>query len=218
MHRAEEDYLKCIYKIIVEEKKEIVKANEISDALGYTIQTVNEMVKRLDDKGFLFYEPYKGVTLTEKGVKDAKRLVRNHRLWEVFLVKKLDYSWTEVHEEAEKLEHASSDKLIGRINKFLGEPKYCVHGNEIPQLDDREVEVCDTPLSSFKVSDKIVVKRVVDQLKLLQYLDDQNISLDTSIKILEIDKFNEIIKIEVDNQTKVLSLTVAKKVFGVKET
>jgi DtxR family transcriptional regulator, Mn-dependent transcriptional regulator len=215
MHRAEEDYLKCIYKIITEEEKDIVKANEVSEAIGNTIQTVNEMVKRLDDKGFLVYIPYKGVKLTEKGIANAQRLIRHHRLWEVFLVEKLGYSWTEVHEEAEKLEHASSNKLMDRMNAFLDEPKYCVHGNAIPQIDKETSKMINSPLPSFKIKDVVIIKRVIDQQKLLLYLDQEGIVLNKQFTIIENDHFNEIIKLKGEDEIKSISFTIANKIYAV---
>ncbi|MFA7038467.1 MAG: metal-dependent transcriptional regulator, partial [Bacilli bacterium] len=93
MHRGEEDYIKYIYKLTIEANKNIVKNNILSELLGYTNQSVNEMVKRLVKKELVEFIPYKGVRLTQNGIVEAKRLVRNHSLWEVFLVNKLGYSW-----------------------------------------------------------------------------------------------------------------------------
>ena len=214
MHRAEEDYLKIIYKLTVESERPIVKNNEVSEATGYTDQTVNEMIKRLAKKKMVTYVPYKGVNLTKKGIIEAKRLVKNHRLWEVFLVEKLNYSWTEVHDEAENLEHASSDVLMSRIDAFLNHPDYCVHGNAIPHDTGLMEKTAKNPLSDLSIDTTMTVKRVVDEPKLLNYLDEINIHLGTKITVLEKDDFNGIIKVLINDEIVMLSALIAKKIFG----
>lgn len=214
MHRAEEDYIKTIYKQTIEAEKEMVKTTDIALAMGFTDQTVNEMVKRLAKKKMIEFIRYKGVFLTKKGTEEAIRLVRNHRLWEVFLVSKLDYLWTEVHDEAEDLEHASSDKLMDAIDKFLKEPTHCVHGNAIPKKDGSKAETFNKALISFNVGDELIVKRVVDQPVLLKYLSDNNIFIGANVKVVNKDDFNGIMQVLINEKKLVLSTTVTDKIFG----
>lgn len=214
MHRAEEDYIKNIYKLTVEKNRKLVKNNEIAELLGFTDQTVNEMIKKLAKKNLLNFIPYKGVHLTKKGLEEAIRLVRYHRLWEVFLVKKLNYEWMDVHAEAEKLEHASSPMLIAYLDKFLGEPKYCVHGNVIPTLDGDFEVIKDMPLSDAKKDDIFILERVMDQPQLLTFLDDKHIKLHDQFKVIETDSFNAMISIKHQGQVIDLSMVVANKLFG----
>ncbi|QWB95485.1 metal-dependent transcriptional regulator [Mycoplasmatota bacterium] len=214
MYRAEEDYIKNIYKLTVEKNKKIVKNNELAEVLGFTDQTVNEMIKKLVTKKLVSFIPYKGVSLTSKGLNESIRLVRNHRLWEVFLVNHLNYKWTEVHEEAEKLEHASSDLLIENLFKYLKQPVYCVHGNAIPNLDGSVAKTFDFSLSDCNPGDVFILKRVMDQPKLLKFLDEKNIRLYSILKIVGKDTFNGMIEISYLNETFYVSLIIADKLFG----
>lgn len=214
MHRAEEDYLKIIYKLTIEIEKELTKTSEIAQVIGFTDQTVNEMVKRLAKKKVIMFLPYKGVYLTKKGMQEAKRLVRNHRLWEVFLVSNLHYSWIDAHKEAERLEHASSDMLIDRMDVFLNYPSHCVHGNAIPQKDGALLPTWKQALSEINTQQTFVVKRVVEQPDLLVYLDEHKIEMDSQIAMLEKDAYNQTIKIRVKNEEMILSSAIAAKIFG----
>jgi len=217
VHRAEEDYIKNIYKLTVEKQRKMVKNNELAEVLGFTDQTVNEMIKKLASKKLISFIPYKGVSLTKKGLAESIRLVRNHRLWEVFLVNHLNYEWADVHEEAEKLEHASSVLLIENLFKYLDEPAYCVHGNAIPQLDGRVSKTFNLSLSECHINDTFILKRVMDQPKLLKFLDDKNIKLQSVFKVVEKDEFNAMIKVLCDDQLIDMSMVIADKIFGMVE-
>lgn len=214
VHRAEEDYLKIIFKLTVEQNRKLAKTTEIAMLIGNTDQTVNEMVKRLAKKKMIEFIRYKGVSLTKEGLKEAVRLVRNHRLWEVFLVEKLNYSWADVHDEAERLEHASSDMLIDRIDHFLGRPDHCVHGNAIPRRDGSLPKRSDRSLNDLKVDGSMVVRRVVDEPGFLEHMDRYDIGIGTTIKVVEKDDFNGIIKVDVDGTQIVLSDTIAERIYG----
>lgn len=217
MHRAEEDYLKNIYKLTIEKNRDVVKNIELAEVLGFTDQSVNEMVKRLTKKKFLNFKPYIGVSLTEKGIVEAKRLVRNHRVWEVFLVEKLGYAWSDVHEEAEKLEHASSDKLIKSLYQYLDYPIYCVHGNAIPGLDGHSANMFDLSLDKLAIGDVFMVRRVMDQSRLLNYLDEINIELNTRLEVIDKDEFNGFLTVKINEEDRVISMVTAEKIFGLKQ-
>lgn len=214
MHRGEEDYIKYIYKLTIEANKDIVKNNALSELLGFTNQSVNEMVKRLEKKKLVDFIPYKGVKLTKKGIEEAKRLVRNHSLWEVFLVNKLGYSWEEVHQEAEKLEHAGSDELIERLYNFLDKPDYCVHGNAIPHLDGSMATTYNLSLDYTKKADSFKIKRVIDHPKLLNYLRNHKLELNKVITVINKDEFNGFISVLVDKNKIDIPFVVAEKIYG----
>jgi DtxR family transcriptional regulator, Mn-dependent transcriptional regulator len=191
MNRAEEDYIKAIYELTIEKKDALVKTNEISEHFGFTDQTVNEMIKKLEVKGLLSFYPYKGIELTEKGKDEAIRMIRTHRLWEVFLMSKLNFSWEEVHEDAEKLEHATSMKVSKKLYEFLGKPKFCQHGNPIPDFEGNMETPIKKMLFEAKVNDVFKIERVLDNNQLLTYLNQKNIKLYDTIQIKEKDDFNK---------------------------
>ena len=217
VHQAEEDYLKLIYELSVEQNREKIKTNEISESFGYTDQSVNEMIKKLVNKKFLLYQPYKGVSLTKKGKKEAMRMIRAHRIWEVFLTQKLNISWQDVHIDAEKLEHASSPELIEKLYQYLDEPKYCQHGNPIPTIDGVSEKIETMSLWDANETDLFTIKRVLDHKELLAYLDDKKIELNMTVQIIKKDHFNGYITILYDHQESQITERVAKMLFGIKK-
>lgn len=214
MHRGEEDYIKYIYKLTIEANKDLVKNSDLSELFGFTNQSVNEMVKRLAKKKLVDFIPYKGVKLTNKGIEEAKRLVRNHSLWEVFLVEKLGYSWEEVHKEAEGLEHVGTNQLIERLYNFLDKPDYCVHGNAIPRLDGTIATTYNLSLNDAKKNDSFIIKRVIDHPNLLKYLKDNSLELHKVVKVIEKDEFNGYLKISFELKELDIPFIVAEKIFG----
>lgn len=130
--KTEQDYVKAIYGGQNGEREHLVTLKELATDLKVAAPTVTEAVKRLEKKGLVTYTSYKGVTLTEKGWNEARFISKAHRIWELFLLKELGYQESEVHDEAEQLEHAATPMLIERLYEFLGKPKTCPHGNEIP--------------------------------------------------------------------------------------
>lgn len=215
LHRAEEDYLKNIYKLTIEKDRKLVKNNELAELLGFTDQTVNEMIKKLETKKLVKYTPYKGVSLTNKGLKEAIRLVRSHRIWEVFLYEKLNLSWKNVHAEAENLEHASSDLVVDLLYDFLGNPEYCVHGNKIPKLDGSYQKDYDLSLINAEINDEFIIKRVLDHEQLLNFLDDNNLSIGDKLFIKEKDDFNKILIISNKEKNITISYTTAQIIYGI---
>ncbi|WP_025725187.1 metal-dependent transcriptional regulator [Acholeplasma granularum] len=214
MHRAEEDYLKLIYELQVESGKQLIKNNEIKDAFGFTDQSVNDMIKRLHEQKLVNFKPYKGVSLTKKGISVAYKLVRAHRIWEVFLTKKLNYPWHKVHEEAENLEHASSEAMVEAMYQYLGQPERCSHGNPIPNIDGVVRPINDEAMTHFKVGQIFLVERASDDPKLLELLNKYQINLGSKLKIIEKDNHNEFIKVNVLDKDLLLTFSSAKKIFG----
>jgi DtxR family Mn-dependent transcriptional regulator len=162
-----EDYLKAIW---LEEQRpdpagaeKLVSMGQIAQALEVAPGTVTAMVKTLEKSGMLEYEPYSGVRLSDEGRRAATHVVRRHRLIEVFLVEKLGLDWSEVHEEAEKLEHAMSEKLIDRLDEMLGYPRFDPHGDPIPDSSGATQEVSWLRLSDCPVGDAFTIARVSDQ-------------------------------------------------------
>ena len=128
---SEENYLKAILSINLN-KNSVASTNEIANTLNTSAASVTEMVKKLQDKKLVIYEKYKGVNLSANGRKKAIEILRKHRLWETFLVNKLGFNWSEVHDVAEQLEHIKSPKLVEHLDAFLGFPQYDPHGDPIP--------------------------------------------------------------------------------------
>ncbi|MEM9888949.1 MAG: metal-dependent transcriptional regulator [Bacteroidota bacterium] len=204
---TEENYLKAIFKI--SEKEESPVSNKaISEAMETSAASVTDMLRRLKRDGYINYESRKGVTLTDKGKRIATTLVRKHRLWEVFLMDKLDFSWDEVHNMAEELEHINSDELIARLDKFLGFPKFDPHGDPIPDAEGNFEERPQVLLSDLKIG-KIAVLVGVNEHSptFLQYLDRLELSLGTEIKLLEVFEFDESIKVLLTKAEKEIILT-----------
>jgi DtxR family Mn-dependent transcriptional regulator len=214
MNRAEEDYIKSIYELTIERKVAMIKTNELSERFGFTDQSVNEMIKKLEHKNLVLFVPYKGISLTQKGKKIAIRMVRSHRIWEVFLTEKLGFTWDSVHEDAEMLEHATSDFVLEKLYHFLGEPKYCQHGNPIPNFKDHMEPVSTQMLSETSIGQTFILKRVLDNKQLLIYLDKLNVKINDQYEIIDKDDFNQVMVIKKDEQLIQLSLKTAKMMFG----
>ena len=214
LNRAEEDYIKVIYEFTIQNEDTLVKTNVIAESFGYSDQSVNEMIKKLANKKLVSFLPYKGVKLTQKGRSEAIRMIRVHRIWEVFLTKELGYSWEEVHQDAEKLEHATSDYLLDRLYNFLGKPSYCQHGNPIPDEKGHIKMVSHFRLADCKINDIFKLTRVLDYSDLLNYLNQENISLNEELSVYEKDEFNSIIKIKHQDRETTVSMKTAKMLFG----
>jgi DtxR family Mn-dependent transcriptional regulator len=139
---TEENYLKAIYSIQQRNSSGEVSVNEISERMQTRPATVTDMLRKLSEKNLIHYEKYKKVTLSDAGKGHALSVLRKHRLWETFLHKKLNFSWDEVHEVAEQLEHIQSQKLVDKLDEFLGYPEFDPHGDPIPKQNG------DMPVSS----------------------------------------------------------------------
>ena len=212
--QTEENYLKAIYKISTPERKP-ASTNAISRAMETSAASVTDMIKRLSDKELINYEKYKGVTLTADGYRIATTLIRNHRIWEVFLFDKLNFSWDEVHEVAEQLEHIKSDTLVDRLDEFLGHPKFDPHGDPIPDSDGNFTYRKQIILSELQAGEKGVIVGVQEHsTAFLQYLDRMDLVLGTQVTLLEKFEFDESISVRVNEGSPFsLSSKVAKNLF-----
>lgn len=186
-----EDYIKAIYTI-GNDTGERVGTSELADYLDVTSPTVSSMVKKLEERGLLDREEYRGVTLTDEGEVVALEILRHHRLLESFLTEHLDYDWADVHEEADRLEHHVSDELTERIAEALDNPGVDPHGDPIPDADLRLPNADETTrrLSSATEGDYVVVRRIRHQGdEELRYLSDAGIEPGVELEIREIAPF-----------------------------
>jgi len=211
---TEENYLKAIFKIAEKEKKS-VGTNSIARQMATTAASVTDMLKKLAEKDLINYEKYKGVTLTATGNKSATNLIRKHRLWEVFLVNKLRFSWHQVHDIAEELEHIVSEELISRLDAFLDYPKFDPHGDPIPNADGKFTLRNQMTLSDMSLFQSGIVVGVKDhQTEFLKHLTKINIKLGTEIKIMEITDFDLSMKIDIDGKSEaVISKTISQNIL-----
>lgn len=167
-----ENYLKAIYHL-EQQRHALVKNKEIAERLEISLPSVTSMLKALADEGLVEYQRYKGVSLTATGRRQALNVIRKHRLIELFLVQTLDYTWDEVHAEAEQLEHAISDELAARIERALAYPSVDPHGDPIPSADGTIHRSEATPLAALQAGQGCCVERVLDQSpELLRYLKE----------------------------------------------
>lgn len=203
-----EDYLKAIYKL--GGIKSLVSNKEISKALQVAPASVSEMVGKLSGEGLIEYERYKGSYLTEKGLKAALSLVKGHRLWEVFLIEHLGYSWSEAHEDAELLEHISSPRLVARLDKFLSYPTHCPHGHEI-RVDGERNQLW--PLVEVEVGESAYLRQVTEEADLLDYLQGLGIELGTKVTILAIGDYEGPLTLKINDREVQISYKAACQIF-----
>ncbi|MEO8664110.1 MAG: metal-dependent transcriptional regulator [Ignavibacteria bacterium] len=212
MNRSLEDYLKNIYSIQPISGR--VTTSLLADKLNISAAAVSEMVSKLSGKGYIKNIPYKGFELTKKGEAIAINLVRKHRIWEVFLLKHLNYPWDKVHSEAENLEHSSSDELILRLDKFLDYPKFDPHGHPIPDKEGNISPDKTIPAADLKSGDTAVIKQVSDENpEVLIYLSKAGLKLNDEIKVIEKINFDNSLSIHFKSGNIFLSEKLAKNIF-----
>ncbi|QII47210.1 metal-dependent transcriptional regulator [Flagellimonas oceani] len=213
MTRSEENYLKTIFHLGGGDSKSIT-TNAIAEQMETKPSSVTDMAKKLAEKGLVDYVRYQGVSLTDTGVKTALSIIRKHRLWEVFLVKKLDFSWDEVHEVAEQLEHIKSEKLIDKIDELLDFPKHDPHGDPIPTKDGKFQERDEKLLSEMPINSNGVCVGVKDSsVPFLKFLDKNNIALGNTIKILDKEDFDNSLRILMDGKEMRISHQIASNLY-----
>lgn len=210
---SEENYLKAIFHLESISGKGI-STNAIAKKLSTKASSVTDMIKKLAEKELLIYKKYQGVTLTNIGKKVATGIVRKHRLWEVFLVEKLNFSWDEVHDVAEQLEHIKSPKLINELDLFLGFPKMDPHGDPIPDKDGNFQKIEKRLLSSLEVNQFGICIGVNDSSsEFLKYLDKHTISLGQHIRVLSKESFDKSITILIHNKEISISHKIANNIY-----
>ena len=210
---AEENYLKAIFKLSGKEKAS-VSTNAIAEELETKASSVTDMIMKLTEKGFVNYQKYKGTSLTKKGHEIAVHIVRKHRLWEVFLVKKLNFQWDEVHDVAEQLEHIKSSKLVEHLDTFLGFPQYDPHGDPIPNKNGEFPKSFSAPLIDLAAGNKGQVVGVSqDNPAFLQYLDKLEIQLGSKIQVIEKVEFDQSLEVKINGKATHISSEVAKNIL-----
>jgi DtxR family Mn-dependent transcriptional regulator len=205
---SEENYLKTIFHLS-QGQKHGISTNAIAAKIETKASSVTDMIKKLNEKKLIKYQKYQGVTLTSEGLMAAKMIVRKHRLWEVFLVEKLNFNWDEVHDVAEELEHIKSEKLINKLDAFLGYPTEDPHGDPIPDSKGDMKMINKQLLSELPIKKTAICIGVKDSSSdFLQYLDKQKISLGSKIEIIEIEPFDQSYRIKINDY----EITVTKKI------
>jgi DtxR family Mn-dependent transcriptional regulator len=215
--QAEENYLKAVFKISGKHKRR-VSTNDLAHELRTKASSVTDMLQKLADKKLITYEKYKGVSLTEKGRVVAASVIRKHRLWEVFLVDKLQFKWDEIHELAEQLEHIHSAKLVERLDEFLGFPTHDPHGDPIPDTEGNLHHHPEFSLSDLNINEEGIIIGVKDHsADFLQYLDSVKLILGTRVKIKKRFGYDNSLIALVNKQETMISERVAKNLFVVKK-
>ncbi|MFZ5831348.1 MAG: metal-dependent transcriptional regulator [Planctomycetota bacterium] len=209
-----EDYLKAIHQLCEEEQVDNASTGDLARQLGLTPGSVTGMLQRLQKAGLVDYAPHQGAQLTSKGKQAALRVVRRHRLLELFLVRSLGMSWDEVHEEAELLEHSASDRLIDRIDVHLGYPDRDPHGDPIPDAKGNMPAIDAVPLANCRVGAVFEVRQVDDSSReLLRYLSEGGVGLGTRGKVTRNEPDAGIVEIEVDSRRIALGRQAALRIL-----
>lgn len=210
---SEEDYLKAIYHKTTADAP-VVSTTLLAEEMGAKPSSVTDMVQRLSEKALVEYQKYKGVKLSDTGNTRALSIIRKHRLWEVFLVNELHFSWDQVHDIAEQLEHIQSEALTDRLAAFLGHPKTDPHGDPIPTKEGNiqtqtkmllELAPLNTPLVCVGVEDSSAA--------FLQFLDKCGIGLGVAIEILEKEIFDGSLLVSIDHKTQRISSLIAQNLY-----
>lgn len=209
-----ENYVKAIYQLAEPDQSAAVATGQIAAALSVLPGTVTSMLKTLDDSQLATYTPYEGVRLTEAGRALALRVLRRHRLVELFLVETLHLSWDEIHEEAENMEHAVSDWLVDRIDAMLGFPSTDPHGDPIPKADGTVAATSDRRLADCQAGEPFHVSRVTDQSPdFLRFLSQEGLEIGTAGALVENEPAEDRVTVSVAGSNRTLSREMAGKLM-----
>jgi len=210
--RSQQDYLKALYLLRGDQRP--VPTRDLAQRLGISSPSVSEMVARLTAQGLVEHDRYRGQQLTKEGRKVALELVRHHRLLEMFLVEVLGYSWDEVHDEAERLEHVISERMEARIFELLGRPELDPHGQAIPSLTGKVRPLSDRALSECRAGDKVRVQRVSDEdPALLRELERRGLVPGTRIEVLLVSEFESPFECRIKGRRVSIPLGLARAVY-----
>lgn len=211
MTPQKEDYIKELYKLGGAEQQ--IGNKKLAEALKVTPPSVTEMLGKLQHEKLIEYKPYHGSQLTAEGIRKAISLLRGHRLWEVFLMRHLGYSWSEAHEDAEMLEHMTPIRLIERLDQFLNFPAYCPHGSAIPHPDGSIEVVPLIPLNQLAPGDSAYVRRVVEETELMDYLQTLGVKIGSKITLVEQAPYEGPLTIVIDGNKVQLSYKASCKLY-----
>ena len=213
---TEENYLKALLKLSFQnEDKPEAGTNEMAAYLGVKPATATDMLKKLKEKELVTYKKYGKILLTETGKQNGIAILRKHRLWETFLYEKLDFSWDEVHEVAEQLEHIQSAKLVDKLEEFLNFPEFDPHGDPIPKANGEIPSIDKVLLSELKENELCKVVAVKDTSTVfLQYLEKLSITIGTPIKVVECIDFDGSLSIQIaGEEARNVSMKFAESLF-----
>jgi DtxR family transcriptional regulator, Mn-dependent transcriptional regulator len=200
---TEENYLKAIYRLSDGGTKAVM-TNEIAEVMSTKAASVTDMIKKLSAKNLISYEKYYGVKILKQGKSEALMVVRKHRLWETFLVQKLQFNWDQVHEVAEQLEHIQSALLIEKLDEFLGHPLTDPHGHPIPDKTGKIIEVKQVGLSECTMKKKLRLRAVKNGTPaFLQYLSKIGVYIGAALSIVDKIEFDGSLEIQIDGKKKV---------------
>lgn len=206
--QTEENYLKSLFNLANEAGE--VNISELAQQMQVSMPTVNSMVKTLQKNGWLIYEKYKPVTLTQEGKKEAALVIRKHRLTEMFLVKKMGFGWEEVHEIAEQVEHIHAPKFFDRMDEMMGHPLLDPHGSPIPDKLGRIQEVNYMSLSKCKTGQIVNLAALTNSsTEFLEFLNSRELSLGKELKIISKESYDQSMVVNYENHP---SETLSEKV------
>ncbi|RNA62461.1 metal-dependent transcriptional regulator [Chryseobacterium nematophagum] len=209
---TEENYLKALFHLADNEGK--VTINELSKFLAVKMPSVNNMMKKFAEKKWVIYETYKPLIVTEKGKQEAALVVRKHRLTEMFLVQKMNFGWENVHEIAEQLEHVHSQIFFDKMDEILNYPKFDPHGEPIPDKDGNIIAQDLQKLTECKIDDVVIFTSVThSDDAFLSYLNERKLLLNTKIKIIKIEDFDNSMTIEIEGKNEILSKKATEKIL-----
>ncbi|MDR6486867.1 DtxR family Mn-dependent transcriptional regulator [Chryseobacterium vietnamense] len=209
---TEENYLKALFHLVDNEGK--VTINELSKFLNVKMPSVNNMMKKFAEKKWVIYETYKPLIVTESGRREAALVVRKHRLTEMFLVKKMNFGWENVHEIAEQLEHVHSQIFFEKMDEILDHPKFDPHGEPIPDKDGNIIAQDLQKLSNCEPGENVIFASVtLSDDAFLTYLNDRKLLLNTKVKIIKIESFDKSMTIEIEGKTEILSKKATEKIL-----
>lgn len=211
-NRSTEDYIKNIFKLQKEGEK--VTTSALAGSMQLSDPSITDMIKKLSERGLVRYTPYKGVELTTGGTTMAMKILRRHRLWEMFLVQHLGYTWDQIHDEAERLEHVTSDLLEEKLDRLLGFPRADPHGDPIPSVDGRLDHPPFTALTSCNAGDVVQVLRVSDaEPRILQHATRLGVGLRTRLVVRERLAFDGSMTLQLETKELFISREVAEAIF-----
>lgn len=214
---TEENYLKALLQLSLEEgSNNEAGTNEVAAYLGVKPATTTAMLKKLKEKNLIDYEKYGKISLTAEGRKNAIEVLRKHRLWETFLYEKMEFTWDEVHEVAEQLEHIKSAKLVNKLDKLLGYPEFDPHGDPIPNAAGELKSSYKKTLSQIEVGSSCVMVAVKENsASFLQYVVQVGLGINNTIKVLAKQPYDAMMEIEVDGKRSTVSQKFADNIFVV---
>lgn len=211
-----ENYLKAIWSL--QQASVRVKTKALADRLEVSPPSATQMLRNLENLGFVSYQPYQGASLTEEGTRTALKVIRKHRLVEAFLVATLGYSWDEVHDEAELLEHAVSDELVNRIDAFLSHPEFDPHGDPIPTAMGTIRHHGAGTLADLPDGQSARILRVLDQEPdVLRYLNERGLVPGAKVTVRTREPFDGPLVVEIDGQAHVLASALASELIALRE-